>query len=253
MSANRKYAALLLESGLVVIDTKTGKLQRRLETRTSYRPNYAFKPDGTMLASVDGDGIQTWDLTTGERKQSIVLKVGTTFDDTVWVKDNFLLQIGMLSDARVVDLDRRIELWKYSASESGAVYNGQLWMADTNSNGGTFVHLKLPHEAAIAKSQELDPEKLLLIKPGMEVAINVEGTMKDEDRAAIKAALKETLQDNGMKVVDRCSLVLQANVDDTTTVKYSTLNAGVGRMHMGARVSGTVSSGKYELAFEDSG
>jgi hypothetical protein len=56
-----------------------------------------------------------------------------------------------------------------------------------------------------------------------------------------------------MKVVDRCSLVLQANVDDTTTVKYSTLNPGVGRMHMGARVSGTVSSGKYELAFEDSG
>jgi hypothetical protein len=109
-------------------------------------------------------------------------------------------------------------------------------------------HTPLPHAAAAEVARGLDPEKMLILKPGAEVVINVEGKMPSDDRQDVLDELTEKLEAINMKVVDRSNVVLVAKVDDTTKVTYKTSGT-----RMSPHVTGTVTAGSYELYFQDSG
>jgi hypothetical protein len=73
----------------------------------------------------------------------------------------------------------------------------------------------LPHEEARSKAATLDPERLLVVKPGAEVKVDATGVGSSADQEAVTAALTAQLEELGIKVVASGPLVVTASVENT--------------------------------------
>ena len=80
----------------------------------------------------------------------------------------------------------------------------------------------VPHKEALAAVANLKADDLLVVRPGMEVALDVQISGDSEDVDAAKRALEERLTKNGMKVAPDSTFRLVATVrpGENRTVKY---------------------------------
>lgn len=262
LSPQRKHAALATDSGVIVIDAKTGSLRFRLDAPARIAAKVAFSPDGKQLACVFPDGIQIWDLMTRKIQRDVTLTTGVATSDVFWMNERTLL-IGK----KLIDLELRVVLWNYDAPR-GNVFAGQYWFAAEVGRDQIFAHFPLPHPQAVQKATELDAAKLLVLKPGSEAAINVDMKLPDEELQIVRNAMAEKATAAGLKVVDRSSLVLTMKIEPGKTTYYRVgggFNRGFGGSRYGMSGIGrpsfgydqgyvtAVSTNRYAINIEDSG
>jgi WD40 repeat protein len=236
---------VLTKSGTYVLDPKSGNAVARFTGQPGYFPRLSFRPDGKQLACVSSGLVQVWDVESGKMLYDVYLPTQFTANSVAWPADGYML----LNGSSLVDLARRIVLWHYSGgSELGTTVSGRyLYVAKSNDNSRTLVHTPLPHSEATKLAASLDPDKLLAIKPGTQVALRVEVAMPPDEQQQVRESLARQLTDNGIKVVPSANIVLQATTEEgkTETVEYRTFGRGFGTE------SATVTKQIQKLAFKE--
>lgn len=216
VSGTGKYLAMLTKSGVCVVEPSNGTILAKYEAPSTMSGRMSFSPDGKFLALATDYQLLMWDITTGVQVQEIFVPSGlNTFNGLTpesaieWVADGYVL----LAGRSLVDLNKKILLWDYNqTSETYGCFGGYHWYvlrSDDRSKRGLF-HVQLPHGAAKQAAEKLDPESMMAIKPGTEIALNISAAMSDADRQKVFTGLTQRLTDMGMKVVPQAKITIDA-------------------------------------------
>jgi hypothetical protein len=267
LSANRKQLAVLCSGIVGVLDAATGQTLMAL-TGASHAPRkaaprrgavrfgarFAFRSDGCQLAVLDSEVLQIWDL----QKQTLLEEtwLPQSPDLVEWVdKDHLLVNGGDL-----IDIRKRIVLWHYEVpgqvKSVGNVVNGHLAFGYSQSEGGRnglhagVFFLALPHPEAAQVGAGLADEKLLVLKPGAQVALDIRvPAPTPQDTEGLNAAYAEQLKAREITVAAGSPLTFQATVEAGKT--QSQTYHSIGRL--GADETATFTTQKCRLALMENG
>ncbi len=214
--------------------------RRRFHGRAGMR--FAFRPDGRQLTALDNDHLQVWDLETQKLLQEMWLPStsGQSAADLLeWVDNDHLLVNG----ADLINIPNRIVLWHYDVpgqeKSTECVVNGCLGFGygeieGTRGRGraalraGVFF-LSLPHPAAFQVLAGLSEEKLLAMKAGSQVALDLRMPVANpQESEALAASYTAQLKAWGISVVPGAPLSFQATVENgkTETLTYRSIGMG---------------------------
>ncbi len=216
VSGTGKYMALLTKSGVCVVDPANGTILAKYECPTIFDARLSFSPDGKFLAVAAAYQLLVWDITTGVQVHDIFVPSGvasnllTSPDAAIeWVANGYVL----LGGRSLVDLNKKILLWDYAhTAEAFGAFGGYHWYvqkSDDRSKRGLF-HVTLPHGGASQAAEKLDPETMMVIKPGTEIALNISAAMPDADRQKVFNGMTQRLTEMGMRVVPQAKITIDA-------------------------------------------
>jgi len=227
LSANRKYMAAPVNNGVFIFDALSGETLGKMPGDPGIVTNLSFRPDGTQLAALSPQRLIVWDLEKGDLYRDIYFSSAIAATKIDWLDKGYLLVGG----ENLIDLDRRIVLWKYQQAAGGAPAYGEaggiFWYALTSPDRkerGLF-RSRLPHDEALKTAAGLKADDLLVVKPGAQVSLstNLQGDAAEQQKAvqALTAQLKQ-LGMNVVNVVNGSPLVLQATTETgkTTQIEY---------------------------------
>jgi hypothetical protein len=224
LSANRKQLAVMTLLGPAVLEAATGRTLAVLASEPDFNAGFAFRADGRQLACLSINRLRIWDLEKKSVVQDISLSRELPADTLAWIDDDHLLAGG----AHLIEISKRIELWQYQFDGNGAatIIDGQLCYAlptsDAGRQMGTFF-VPLPHSQAVATAKDLTADQLTVLKPGMDVSLDVRLNGAPDEVKTVTDALTAQLKANQMKVVATgAAVTIELAVDQgqTTTETY---------------------------------
>ncbi len=232
LSANRKYLAAPVNNGMFVFDALTGNTLGRLPGDPGVVTALSFRPDGTQLAALSTQRLLVWDLAKGDLYRDIYFSQpihGAAID---WLEKGYL----MVGGENLIDLERRIVLWRYQHEAGRGLAHGYgelgglFWYALTSQDRtqrGLF-QARLPHEEALRTALALKPDELLAVRPGAKVSLNVAVQGDPGAQQTASQALSGQLEQLGMSVASNSRLVLQASTETGKSQQISYRSIGPG-------------------------
>lgn len=218
LSPDRRFLAMASDASIAIVDTQTGKhvgsLTSSMNGDSGERfSGLAFSPDMQRLAGSSRYGITVWDLNTGKEYRQFMHRGAQSEEEIAWIDDYLLVDNSLL-----FDVERRILLWHYKTGRFGhgtksTVQAGRLWyVPKAEKNKPSYIgSAKIPHAAARKMSERLgDAEDLLILKPGSELAVEVDVSAGDATPDAVRQAVTENLENAGFKVVEESEFVAVA-------------------------------------------
>ena len=204
-TAGGKYFAALVEGGIVILETMTGKKVGFLPIENHAAGLLAFDPAGRQLALLYGKRLRVWDLAT--RESTADFDCGTaSAEQFLWTDENTLL----IGDT-VLDVTRRIPIWHYTGRLNGTVVGGRYYYVSAR-RPCILASGQIPSEEARDFVKKLNSEELQAFKPGDSVSLDVQLGNFPQHREKVIVDLKKQLEANGMKVADESELKLVVNV-----------------------------------------
>jgi len=238
LSGGRKYLFLPEDKQVRVLEAATGRLASTLPVDDGASA-VAISEDGRWAAVLGASTLTVWDLTSADappyRYQAEA--IGTPFSATLsWVGDRRLMANSGPWGLVLFSLRHKLALWNYQfdmdAVREGQgrrvreIVNGHLVYAASFGAGaqrGLAVGaVQLPGPKVDEEAAALDPESLMIIKPGTAVRLDVRA---GGDTARVQAALEREIRANGWKLSPSASIVVVAEmkVGETQQVTYRTL------------------------------
>ena len=213
LSADRSRIVFLTDKEIGVLDAKTGEtIALKPAPQNLAWPQLAISPGGTRIAAVAHNKIYVWDAANGEQIRDILLTNVGIGGAPMFTSENHLL----LGGNALFDVERQIPLWTYMGAEQWAVLGGRAWFAISSGweKPGAIVAAKLPH-SAVQKALEsaLADPNFFIVKPGAEVAIDVNGITDPGERERAQAALAKRLEDNGVKIAANSPVKVTATTE----------------------------------------
>ncbi len=176
ISPDRKLLAIIMKEGIALIDFEAGRHVATIPTEGADFNRVEIRGDNTRLAGQTLDSATVWDLTNGKKVNEFFHDSLRPSSELAWAGDYLLSQ-----NQYLFDVGRRILLWEYNGAPewafAGKMQAGRLWVIPKLEDGRETVLLvtPIPHAAAIQEGNSLPPaEALLAVKPGDEVAIEVD-------------------------------------------------------------------------------
>jgi hypothetical protein len=196
ISPDHTLLAVVMKEGIAIIDLAAGKHVATIPTGGQDYRAVAFQADNSHLAGLTTDILTVWDLTTGKETRSINVVQNFFEHDLKWAND-FLL----VNNRHLYDVDHRVLLWDYHGSmgqkSQGAVQSGRLFVVPTGDEKSetTVFSTAVPHAPALEMLKSLpSADALLVVKPGDEVAIDVDidpsVTVPDDVRKSLEASIR---------------------------------------------------------------
>jgi hypothetical protein len=213
-SGSQRFMAVSHRGGDVTVrETATGDVVQALSTGHVLAAGLAFHPSGRQLAVCFSNRYVVWDWL----DDRIVAEAVTT--DTLgsapiaWLNDTqFRTALG-----NVVDVDLGMPFWKYylEAATDPLVIGGKL-VTLASKPKASLVSIATPHPTAMQARQQLHQlmeagDEAMLVRPGTEVAIAVEGVAAAES-AAIEQALTTSAEQAGWSVSRQAGIALVAKM-----------------------------------------
>jgi hypothetical protein len=225
LSAGGKYLAAEIPGSMLIIDPMTAQALGSLPLGAQTGLRCTFSPSGKQLAAWGSRNIYAWDLESGNLFREFSIAVGAGVFEMV--SDGYAL----LDNHILVDFERRIPLWEFSAGGrlAGAVApTGVLWYTVTAAGNSSLTPLRLPNAEALAQARKLKSDDLLLIKPGAKVALAVNIDAPEADRQAITQSLKDQLAQAKLVLDDTSPIRIIASNEagKTTEMEYRPFGAG---------------------------
>ena len=156
-----------------------------------------------MAGQYTTDGsIWVWDLENNELAQQLG---GASSSGFRWIGDRYLLAGGAL-----IDVELRVPVWNYTSS-GGSILDandGRFWFAGKSR----VVPIQLPHRDLDSMTAKYDPDELLILKPGEQVAFDFQLPFGVDQQRDIRDKLTKGLQANQVTVNQGASLRLVARV-----------------------------------------
>lgn len=208
LSAGRKYLVAATQSGMYLIETASGKTLGRLPGEGSMTPAFALTDDAQRVAMYSSGRLQVWDSATGQLYRDFAVQGAAGNLALDWIDNDHLL----VSRTHVVDVERRMTLWRYEGiAAEGVMFGGKYWFVlGGGPHGKSFVPFRLPHQEALDAVADLNAEQLLVVKPGDRVRLEVKLGFAADQQAKIQALLAERLREAGFVLDDSASLVFEA-------------------------------------------
>jgi hypothetical protein len=251
LSAGGKQLAIGDELGITILDTTTLKVLAAIPYTGAKTVSLAFSPSGRQLAAYGGNGfISVWDLTTGQltREFSVRGVKGESFDV---VADGY----AMIGDDTLIDFNLRVPLWHYTKPEgAGAVTaSGSYVFAaiDKQSKIAQLGNVLLPHEGALALAKTLSPDRLLLLKPGMSITLEVSVDGPEDARQKIESHLKSELASRQIGIAPNQPVKLVASTAPGKTQERAYRRFGESPWGGGTKVNVTQQIAKLEVLTAD--
>ena len=217
VSPGGKYVAAAVGDRICLFDALTGKTAGCLQDVPGAIGTLSFRPDGGQCAVVSPQRVVVWDLQTGKVYRDIAFSNYVPTGSVDWLYGGYLLCGG----SSLVDLERRIVIWKYLSESAGGEpggwgeFGGQFWYAlqANGSQGRALYPAVLPHEDVRQVAAGLDPEQLLAVRPGAAFTLDVRVQGDAAEQQQVQQALTARLQAAGMTVGQGAALVLQATTE----------------------------------------
>lgn len=200
------------DDGVVLLEPSTGKSLGRLSAPgKDYWPQMAIRSDGKRLVLAEGGRIRVWDLGAQELVRDFNVSNVSTFGPVVWTDDERILV-----DGNLIDVERRVVLWRYTGLERVIASGGGLtWSVNGGRTVGDpqmLIGAALPHPAAKVVADGLDAEEILAIRPGMEVGIELLFSGSVADHESVRRVLSKRLEEVGLTPVGQSAAMLTASI-----------------------------------------
>ncbi len=226
MSADKKHFAVMHNKRVALLRSSDGETVGLMpaDMANFNTSRLAWSDDGTKLAQVGWGRIRVWTLTNHTLLRDFPLEAARGVKNCAWVDNKHLVLDGRV----VVDVERRIPLTTVGnlRSSDAKVLGGMVW--NLGSGGGWTTVLS--GTRAIPRNFK-DPaggksaEELLVIRPGMEVAVELPAGTKS-DGSDPRSEVIARLEKNGMKVVPQSDVRLVGTLapGKTQTIQYTSWN-----------------------------
>lgn len=231
VSPGGRYVAVPVADAVVVLEALSGETAARLPGAPVGTSALAFSPDGKRLAAAAAQQIVVWDLESGTQTHDFTLAAPSLAGTLAWIEPGQLL----LGGTDLVDLERRVVLWRYAAAgqPAQAVRHGakgtEVLRAAASLDRATraLVPLRLPHDGARKMAAALDAAKILALGPGSAVSLDVRVQGTPAEQQAVRADLAGRLAAAGLVARDGAPLVLQAMTEtgETEEISYRTFGS----------------------------
>lgn len=238
LSPGRAQFAFATSRGMEIFRAEDGELLARMSESRGASGTPVFNAKGDRLAAVSGKRIYVWNTTTGDLEREFDcsnLAGGGSLD---WLDDSHLLVGG----TDVVDIERRLLLWRYELSGGLSQYDyGRLWVVTTVGNGRGLMPVQLMQPEVLATAEKLNADEILALKPGAKVSLEV--ALGGEQHAKGDAALRAAVTKSGMTVEDGQPIRIRAQMvtGNSATQQYGRT------MLSDNRESATVTEQRYEV------
>lgn len=223
LSPGGKQLAVPTKEGILFLDALTGEQLGALPAKVRSGPlkSLLFRPDGRRLALSGHGRVRVWDLDTQQLIRDFPVQRRGSSDAAAWVGGDYLL----LDSRQLIDVERRIVLWDYGDRiQRSACHAGRTWFVEQGVGRDTRVlaSRQLPHPAALELAKGLNAEELLVIRPGMKVAVEVYLATAGASQQDVNQTLAKKLEEVGLVVSDEADVRLIANLRSgkSETVEY---------------------------------
>ena len=239
LSPGRQQLAVPSSDGVQIFSALTGDQLATVGSGNLRSATLAYSPSGKQLAAVSGGFVDVIDVTTGEITRSFPCQGVSGFQGVWWIDEEYLFASGLL-----VNTPRRISAWKFEFGNNLCRRaHGNQWVLVDSRQTQVLTPLKLPPQAAVDAVNALDDEKLLAVRPGATVSIDVR--INDNAlAAAVEDALRQALEEAGMQVGEGGSLTLGATMKNGEREKINYRNF---HDHFGKGETFEVTKRVYEL------
>lgn len=207
LSPNGKQIAIGMGNAIYLVETETGKTLGKIETEKSISI-LAFSQDGIFLAGLRPatGGIDIWDLGTGELIQQMAVPGGSG-SSLVWAGEKHLLVNG----TELMDVELRATVWRYKSKSGGSIIStqdGRYWYVGKTK----IVPVSFAKNGLDAKTANLDPDSLLVLKPGAELTIEFDMPIPPNEQKQIRDRMVSNLQANGISIGSGSDLRIVASI-----------------------------------------
>lgn len=230
LSPGRKYLAIPEDNGLRLLDAASGRLLRQFPTERI--AGVAFASDGAQVAALGQNELRVWTLNTGNPPQVYRAEtIGSPFAKPLgWLTEGLFLA----DYSQLFSLRHQLTVWNYEQDFSTRPKAGRGGRARTivgerlvysvelrgpGPHGFAVGAVALPDEPAKEAERTLDPESLMVIRPGTAVQLQVAA---GEFNPQVQAALEREIAANGWTLSPTATTVLRAEMKrgETKTVQY---------------------------------
>jgi WD40 repeat protein len=233
LSPGKNFLAVAVKEGIAILRTRDGEPVGLIPMKSDNSSgSIAFRPDGKRLVLVQGgqwSRVRVWDLESQEIVRDFAVKGVSNSWSThaTWTTEDHLL-----TGSTVVDLVRRIPIWRYtSLSDAWQFYGGKAWYVTGGlaRDNQVLASAIVPPKASIEAVAKLNPEDLLVIRPGMEVEVDLQGGNPEDLKMAHESVLKR-LEENEMRIVPQSKLRLVGRIQpgETKSMKYAVQKRTIG-------------------------
>jgi hypothetical protein len=217
-AGDHKYLVVVKDSAIVILSALDGRPVGKIKGNpTGFSSSVlGISDSGTKLAVVQGNRFFVWDLKTREMTRDFSVEgAGWSLE---WLDDNHLL-----SGGTVIDIERRIPIFS-STVEAYQVEGGRVWYVESSQ----LKVAEVPDQQLLNRAAKLNPDDLLVLRPGISVAIDLQVGGQPEEIERTRKAIAARLQANDMKVdaESKVKLVGTLQPGKTETVRYRTFGVG---------------------------
>lgn len=237
LSAGRRYFILPEDERVRVLDASNGQTLSTLPVKDRASA-VAMTEDGLRLAVLERYSLRIWnfDNLEGTEERYPADSIGTPFSTKLaWVGPDRLMTDNGHGSLVLYSLKRRMSIWHYEldhesrpehgATRSHEIVAGHLVYAASVRNGGesglAVGAVELPGPKVNETDAAIDPDSLLILKPGSVVKLEVNC---GEYTAQVQEALDAEIKKNGWTTNDAATAVITATMSqaEQQTITYRT-------------------------------
>jgi len=205
ISPNANQIAVASGEQVYIVDVKDGSVLGAIDSDSSIR-NLAFSNSGQFLAglnSISGE-VWVWDLAAQQKVREFSAPA-SSFSNLQWVGDQYLL----VDSKYLMDVELRATVWKYEpVGKIISGRDGRFWL----SAKSRLTPVKLPHKNLDPLTAKFVPDDLLILKPGTEVAIELDLPFPPAQQKTIRDRLVGSLEKVNVVINDDAELKLIASI-----------------------------------------
>ena len=202
--ANSNRLAFRNGSAIWIIDATAGKVLGTIECESALK-SLVFSPSGSKLAGCSSAGeVWVWDLVEGTLENSTNTP-NSRAGSIDWAGDEHLI----LDDQYLIDVRLGVAVWQYKSMSDPLckLSNEHFWIASESA----LRPVRLPHKT-MEDMTKIEPDQLLVLKPGVSVALRSDLTFDEQECNAINEAIEDQLKDMGVSIDQDSDLTLVASV-----------------------------------------
>ena len=243
LSGGRKYLLIPDDKQVRMIASASGEVVSLLPV-TGGAAAVALSEDGRRAAVLGSNTLSVWDLTSASNppEEYQAEAIGTPFRATMqWVGDDRLMVDDGHTQLSLFSLKHKLVLWSYefdmSAIQSAGFDGSRLRdivdrhlvyaaaIRDGQQQGLAVGAVRLPGPHVDEAAAALDPDTLMVMKPGSAVKLDVRA---GGDTARITSALTKKIEANGWRIDPGAAAVMTAEMKrgETQQVTYRMFGSG---------------------------
>lgn len=209
------------EKNIAAIDTTSMKLVGCIERDTA-ADALAISPDGQFLAVFHPFTITIYSLETGAQLKQFAVAESSSRARLDWVGKYI-----MLGDV-VYDFERELPVWTYTGRPDSAISFDEFLLSGFEEKpSSTLTIVKIPHAAAIAAAEGVDPKSIYALVPGegIKLTVHMPGTPASVQEEAQRAA-QAKIDASGWVRLDNAPVVMELRIErqEQATKDYYTRN-----------------------------